>query len=68
MNSKLKKMVVLIFVLVIILIIASIIYNYLKTRYEVEEVLEEKYLISKQDEKVGVVDKKGNVIIEQQYL
>jgi len=68
MNSKLKKLIVLIFILVIILIIGTIVYNYLKTRYEVEEVLEEKYLISKQDEKVGVVDKDGNVIVEPQYL
>lgn len=68
MNSKLKKALVLISILVIILIIAIIVYNYLKTRYEVEEVLEEKYLISIQDEKVGVVDKQGNTIIEPQYL
>ena len=68
MNSKLKKIIVLIFVLVIILIITTIVYNYLKTRYEVEEVLEEKYLILIQDEKVGVVDKEGNTIIEPQYF
>lgn len=68
MNSKLKKSIILIIVLVIILIIVSIIYNYLKTRYEVEEVLEEKYLVSIQDEKAGVVDKDGNVIINPQYL
>ena len=68
MNSKLKKCIVLIFILVIILIVATIVYNYLKTRYEVEEVLEEKYLISIQEEKVGVVDKEGNIIIEPQYL
>ena len=68
MNSKLKKAIVLIFILVIILIIATIVYNYLKTRYEVEEVLEEKFLISIQDDKVGIVDKEGNVIIQPQYL
>jgi len=68
MNTKLKKCMVLIFIFVIILIIASIVYNYLKTRYEVEEVLEQKYLISIQEEKVGVVDKEGNIIIEPQYL
>jgi len=68
MNTKLKKCVVLIVILIIILIIASTVYNYLKTRYEVEEVLEEKYLISIQGEKVGVIDKQGNVIIEPQYL
>ena len=50
MNSKLKKCIVLIFVLIVILIIATIVYNYLKTKYDIEEVLEEKYLISAQDD------------------
>lgn len=68
MNSKLKKCIVLIFVLLIILVIANIVYNYLKTKYDVEEVLEEKYLISIQDDLVGVVDNNGNVIIEPQYF
>ena len=68
MNSKFKKAIVLIFILVIILIIATIVYNYLKTRYEVEDVIEEKYLLSIQNENVGVVDKEGNIIISPQYL
>lgn len=69
MNSKKKNIIITIFVLLIILIISTaIVYNYLKMRYEVEEVLEEKYLISIQDEKVGVVDKEGNIIIDPQYL
>jgi len=68
MNSKLKKAMILIFILAIILIIAAVIYNYLKMKYEVEEVLEEKYLILVQDEKVGVADKEGNVIIDPQYI
>lgn len=68
MNSKIKKAIILIIVLVIILIISTIIYNYLKTKYEIEEVLEEKYLVSIQDEKAGVIDKNGNIIIEPQYL
>ena len=68
MSSKLKKMAVLIVILSIILIIATIVYNYLKTRYEVEEVFEEKYVLLIQDENVGVSDKDGNVIIEPQYF
>ena len=68
MNSKLRKIVVLIVVLIIGVIIGSIIYNYLKTKYEVEEVLEEKYLIEVQEEKVGVVDKEGNIVVEPKYI
>ena len=68
MNSKLKKCAVLIFILIVILIIATCVYNYLKTRYDVEEVLEEMYLISMQNDKVGVVDNEKNVIIEPQYF
>lgn len=68
MNSKIKKCVVLIFVLLIILVIATIVYNYLKTKYEVEEIFEEKYFTSIQDEKVGVIDKDGNIIIDPQYF
>ena len=67
MNSKLKKAIVLICVLIVILIIATIVYNYLRTRYDVEEILEEKYLILVQDNKFGIVDNKGNMIIEAQY-
>ena len=67
MSSKFKKCIVLIVILSIILIIGNIVYNYLKTRYEVEEVLEEKYLISIKDDKVGVIDNNGNIIITPQY-
>jgi len=68
MNSKIKKIIILIFILIIILIVGVIIYNQLRMKYEVEEVLEEKYLTFIEDEKVGVVDNVGNVIIEPQYI
>lgn len=68
MNSKIKKIIVLIFILIIAFIIGTIVYNHFKMKYEVEEVFEEKYLISIQDEKVGVVDKEGNIIIEPEYI
>lgn len=68
MNSKLRKIVVLIVVLIIGVIIGSIIYNYLKTKYDVEEVVEEKYLILIEENKVGVTDNNGNVIVEPQYV
>ena len=68
MNSKLRKIVVLIVVLIIGVIIGSVIYNYLKTKYDVEEVVEEKYLILIEENKVGVTDNNGNVIIQPQYV
>jgi len=68
MNSKIKKILILVVILSLILIISAIVYNHFKMKYEIEEVFEEKYLISIQDDKVGVVDKDGNVIIEPQYL
>lgn len=68
MNSKIKKCIVLIFILIVILIAGVIIYKQLRMKYEVEEVLEEKYLTLIKDEKVGVVDNKGNIIIEPQYV
>ena len=67
MNSKLKKIIILIIVLAIVFIIGSSIYNNYKKQYEVEEVVEEKYLISIVDDKVGVVDKNSNIVIEPQY-
>ncbi len=68
MSSKFKKCIVLIVILSIILIIANIVYNYLRTRYEIEEVFEEKYVVLIQEENVGVADKEGNVIIEPLYF
>ncbi len=69
MSIKKRNIIILILVILIVLIVSTVIvYNYLKTRYEVEEVLEEKYLVSIQDDKVGVVDKNGNNIIAPQYI
>ena len=67
MDSKLKKIIILIIVIGIIFILGSYIYNNYKKQYEVEEVIEEKYLISIVDDRVGVVDKNSNIIIEPQY-
>lgn len=69
MNSKMKKIIISIFVLIIIvLIVGAIIYNNFKMKYEIEEILEEKYLVSIEDDKVGVIDNAGNVIITPQYV
>ena len=67
MNSKLKKIIVVIIALAIIFIIGSSIYDNYKKQYEVEEVLEEKYSVSIVDDRVGVVDKNSNVVIHPQY-
>lgn len=67
MNNKLKKIIIISIILVVILIIGICIYNNHKKQYEVEEVIEEKYLISVIDEKVGVVDNNGNTVIQPQY-
>jgi len=69
MKSKGRNIIISVcIILIVLIVITAIIYNYLKTRYEVEEVSEEKYLITKTEEKVGVIDNKGNIIIEPQYL
>lgn len=67
MNSKLKKIIIIFIILTVVLIIGSCIYNNYKKKYEVEEVIEEKYFISVIDEKVGVVDNNGNTVIQPQY-
>ena len=67
MNSKFKKIIILIIVLAIVFIIGSSIYDNYKKQYEVEEVVEEKYLISIVDDRVGVVDKNSNIVIQPQY-
>lgn len=69
MNSRKRNIIILILILLIIFITSIVIvYNFLKMEYEVEDVLEEKYLILVQDDKVGVVDNIGNVIIHPQYI
>lgn len=67
MNSKLKKVVIIFIVLALVFIIGSCIYNNYKKQYEVEEVIEEKYILTVVEEKVGVVDNNENIVIEPQY-
>ena len=67
MSSKLKKIIGIIILITIILIVVFCIYNNYRKQYEIESVVEEKYLISIVDDRVGVVDKESNVIIEPQY-
>ena len=67
MSSKNKKAIVLIFVLIIIFIVGISVYNHLKKKYDVEEVVEEKYLLLLSNDQIGVIDNKGNIIIQPQY-
>ena len=67
MSSKLKKIIGIIILITIMLIVVFCIHNNYKKQYEIESVVEEKYLISIVDDRVGVVDKDSNVIIEPQY-
>lgn len=67
MNSKNKKVIILIFMLLVTLIVGLALYNYLIKKYEVEEIVEEKYLLLSSNDKVGVIDNKGNIIIEPEY-
>lgn len=68
MNSKIKKIIILIIILIIVLIIGFLAYNHIKKSYNVEEVIEEKYFLLLSDYNVGVIDNKGNIIIEPKYF
>jgi len=68
MNSKIKKIIGIVIILAIILIIGFFIYNHIKKSYNVEEVLEQKYFLLLSDYNIGVIDNKGNIVIEPQYF
>jgi len=67
MSRKIKRIIVIFIILFIISIIGFIIINNLRKSYDVEEVIEEKYLLLLTDNGVGVKDVNENVIIEPQY-
>lgn len=68
MSNKMKKIITLMIILFIVLIIGLFIYNHIKKSYDVEEVVEEKYFLLLSDYNVGVIDSKGNIVIEPQYF
>ena len=67
MSNSLKKSIVLIIILIILLIVGFIIYNHLIKKYDIEEVVEEKYLLLLSNDQIGVIDNKGNIVIEPKY-
>ena len=68
MSKKIKNIIVILLVLITIILASVIIYNKIKKMYKVEDVVEEKYLLLLSQNNVGVIDNKGNVIIEPQYF
>ena len=55
-------------ILFVILLIGFVVYNRIKKSYNVEEIVEEKYFLLLSDYNIGVIDNKGNIIIEPQYF
>ena len=67
-----KKSIIFIVILVIIMIVISgyfVVKNIQKEnrRYEIETISEYKYFVLKENDKYGVIDSKGNKIIEAKY-
>lgn len=67
-----KKSIIILIVILIIAILVSTYFIIKKTqeanrKYEIETVSEYKYFVVKEDEKYGVIDSKGNKIIETKY-
>lgn len=67
MMSKNKKIMIIIFITLVICVIGLIIYNHLIKKYDVEEVWEEKYKLTEVNEKVGVIDNNGNIVVSPEY-
>ncbi len=67
MRSNIKKILRIIIILAIVFLIALFIYNKFKKSYKVEDVFEEKYLLLSSNNLKGVIDNKGNVVVEPKY-
>ena len=67
MKNNIKVIIRIAIIIIIICIIAIIAYNKFKKSYKVEDVLEEKYLLLSSNNFKGVIDNKGNVIVEPKY-
>ena len=64
-----KKTLIILAIILVLAIIATIIYfnNKAKYEYEVEKVTEINYHILSREERYGVIDKKGNIVVEPIY-
>lgn len=67
MKGKIKWIIVGILALVVISIIVIMVINEMQLNYTIEEITEYNYFVLVENEKYGVIDKYGNVIIEPSY-
>ena len=67
MKGKVKWIIVGILILVVVSIAAIMIINEMQLNYTIEEITEYNYFVLIENEKYGVMDKYGNVIIEPSY-
>ena len=67
-NKKINKSIIVLPIIVIIIIASFIFYKmYIDTSYELEEVTQFSYFKLYENEKYGVIDTKGNILVEAKY-
>lgn len=67
MNKKIRWIIIGIVAVIIIAISIMAIINEVQLHYKVEEISEYKYFTLEQNQKYGVIDKNGNIVIEAEY-
>ena len=67
MNKKIRWIIIGIVAVIIIAISIMAIINEVQLHYKVEEISEYNYFTLEQNQKYGVIDKKGNIVIEAEY-
>lgn len=67
MNKKIRWIIIGIVAVIIIAISIMAIINEVQLHYKVEEISEYNYFTLEQNQKYGVIDKNGNIVIEAEY-
>lgn len=67
MKGKLKWMIVSFVLLAVVIIGGIAVINEIQLKYEVEEIKEYNYFVLTKENKYGVIDKSGNVVVEPNY-
>lgn len=67
MNKKIRWIIIVIVAVIIIAISIMAIINEVQLHYKVEEISEYKYFTLEQNQKYGVIDRNGNIVIEAEY-
>ena len=67
MNKKIRWIIIGIVAVIIIAISIMAIINEVQLHYKVEEISEYKYFTLEQNQKYGVIDRNGNIVIEASY-